>query len=202
MKLYYSPGACSLATHIAMRELDIPFELERVDLSTKLTERGEDFTKINPKGYVPALRLDSGEVLTEAAVTLMYVADQHSTSELSHELDSLSRYRLMEILNFISTEFHKSFGALFNPKITDAHRNHQLGLISKRCDTLIQSLGDKPYLMGDSFSVADAYLFTILMWSHPLNVDLTPWSKITDYVARISERTNVKKAMMAEGLIS
>lgn len=202
MKLYFAPGACSMATHIALRETGQSFDLEQVNLATKETESGEDFTKVNPKGYVPALRLDNGEILTEAAVTLQYVADQNPASGLVPEAGSMERYRLMEMLNFISTEIHKSFGALFNPNITAAHKEHQLALIEKRCDVLSEQLEGKPYLTGGSFSVADAYLFTVLGWSKMLEVDMTKWPILTDYLGRIAARPAVKEAMKAEGLSS
>ena len=202
MKLYFSPGACSMATHIVLRETGQPFDLEKVNLATKETESGEDYTKVNPKGYVPALRLDNGEVLTEAAVTLQYVADQKPESGIVPQAGSMERYRLMELLNFISTEIHKSFGALFNPNITPAHKEHQLALIGKRCDVLSQQLEGKQYLTGDAFSVADAYLFTVLSWSKGLNVDMTKWPTLTDYMDRVADRPAVKEAMKAEGLAS
>ena len=202
MKLYFAPGACSMATHIVLRETGRTFDLEKVNLATKQTESGEDYTKVNPKGYVPALRLDNGEVLTEAAVTLQYVADQKPDSGMIPQAGSMERYRLMESLNFISTEFHKSFGALFNPNITPAHKEHQLALIGKRCDVLSQQLEGKLYLTGDVFSVADAYLFTVLSWSKVLNVDITKWPTLTDYMDRVADRPAVKEAMKAEGLAS
>ena len=202
MKLYFAPGACSMATHIVLRETGHNFDLEKVNLATKETESGEDFTNVNPKGYVPALRLDDGEVLTEAAVTLQYVADQNPESGMAPQAGSMERYRLMELLNFISTEIHKSFGALFNPNITPAHKEHQLALIGKRCDVLSQQLEGKQYLTGDAFSVADAYLFTVLGWSNILGVDMTKWPTLTDYMGRIADRPTVKEAMKAEGLVS
>ncbi len=191
-----------MATHIVLRETGHNFDLEKVNLATKETESGEDFTNVNPKGYVPALRLDDGEVLTEAAVTLQYVADQNPESGMVPQVGSMERYRLMELLNFISTEIHKSFGALFNPNITPAHKEHQLALIGKRCDVLSQQLEGKQYLTGDAFSVADAYLFTVLGWSNILGVDMTKWPTLTDYMGRIADRPTVKEAMKAEGLVS
>ena len=202
MKLYFAPGACSMATHIALRETGQSFDLEKVNLATKITESGEDFTAVNPKGYVPALRLDNGEVFTESAVTLQYVADQRPASGMVPQAGSMERYRMMELLNFISTEIHKSFGALFKPNITPAHKEHQLALIEKRCDFLSRQLEGKPYLTGDSFSVADAYLFTILAWSKMLDVDMTKWPILTDYLGRVAARPAVKDAMKAEGLAS
>ena len=189
-----------MATHIALRETGQTFDLEKVNLATKETESGEDYTKVNPKGYVPALKLDSGEVLTEAAVTLQYVADQKPESGMVPQAGSMERYRLMESLNFISTEIHKSFGALFNPNIAPAHKEYQLALIGKRCDVLSQQLDGKQYLTGDAFNVADAYLFTVLSWSNVLGVDMSKWPTLTDYIGRIADRPAVKEAMKAEGL--
>jgi glutathione S-transferase len=191
-----------MATHIALCETGHTFALEQVNLATKKTESGEDYTKINPKGYVTALRLDNGEVLTEAAVTLQYVADQKPESGMVPQAGSMERYRLMESLNFISTEFHKSFGALFNPEITPAHKELQLALIGKRSDVLSKQLEGKKYLSGDAFSAADAYLFTVLSWSKVLNVDMTKWPTLIDYMDRVADRPAVKEAMKAEGLAS
>ena len=201
MKLYFAPGACSMATHIALCETGSTFELEKVDLATRQTESGADYSKINPNGYVPALELDDGQVLTEAAVTLQYVADQYPKSDLVPEAGSMERYRLMETLNFISTEIHKSFGAMFNPNMTPDWKQHQLALIGRRCDVLSQKLDGKQYVIGDRFSVADAYLFTVLNWSGFVDVDLSKWPILTDYVARIADRPAVKDAMKAEGLM-
>ncbi len=202
MKLYFAPGACSMATHIALRETGQIFDLEKVDLATKKTESGEDFTKINPKGYVPALRLDNGEVLTESAAMLQYVADQKPESGLVPQAGTMERYRLMELLNFISTEIHMSLGPLFNPNITPAHKEHQLATFEKRCGVLSQQLEGMPYLTGDAFSVADAYLFTVLSWSRMLDVDMGKWPILTDYLGRIADRPSVKEAMKAEGIAS
>lgn len=202
MKLYFAPGACSMAPHIALLETGHTFDLEKVDLATKQTESGEDYIKVNPKGYVPALKLDDDQVLTEAAVTLQYIADQKPESGIAPQAGSIERYRLMESLNFISTEIHKSFGALFNPDITPAHKDHQLALIGKRCGVLSEQLEGKQYLMGGTFSVADAYLFTVLSWSDVLDVDMSKWPTLTDYMGRIADRPAVKDAMKAEGLMS
>ncbi len=201
MKLYYAPGACSLAPHIALRETSAQFELEKVDLGKKVTESGADFTQINPKGYVPALRLDNGEVLTEASVTLQYIADQFPDAGIVPTAGTIERYRLMEWLNFISTEIHKTLGALFNPNISDDHRQNQITVLGRRSDFLNEALNGKQYLMGDSFSVADAYLFTVLNWRHMLNVDMSKWQVITDYLTCIGERPSVQDAMKAEGLL-
>jgi len=201
MKLYYYPGACSMAVHIALREAGIPFDLEKVDLAKHQTADGKDFYKINPKGYVPALRLDDGQVLTEDAVLLQYVADQKPASSLAPKAGTMERYRLMEWLNFISSEVHKTLGALFNPKITPEWKNNQVALFSRRCDFLVQQLGGKPYLTGDKFTIADAYLFTILGWANFFKLDMSKWPALTDYAGRIATRPAVKEAMKAEGII-
>lgn len=172
-----------------------------MDLATKQTESGADYTKINPKGYVPALKLDSGEVLTEAAVLLQYIADKKPNSGLAEEFGSMERYRLMEWLNFIATEVHKTLGALFNPKITPEWKDAQIANFGKRCDILVQQLVGKQFLLGDAFSIADAYLFTILGWTRLHKVDISKWPALTDYMARVAERPAVIEAMQKEGLL-
>ncbi|HZA28468.1 MAG TPA: glutathione transferase GstA, partial [Gammaproteobacteria bacterium] len=200
MKLYFSPGACSMAPHIVLRESGYTFDLEKVDLAKKQTASGEDYTQINPKGYVPALRLDNGEVLTEVAVTLQYLADQKPESGLAPKPATMERYRLMEWLNFVSSEIHKQFSPLFNPKITQEWKENQLDLLSRRFDYLTEKLKGKPYLMGEQFTVADAYLFTVLNWSHLFKVDLGKWPRLQDYIASVAARSAVKEAMSAEEL--
>ena len=201
MKLYYAPGACSLATHITLREAGLSFDLERVDLGSKRTQSGEDFTKINPKGYVPLLKLDNGESLTESAVLLQYVADQKPESQLAPKLGSMERYHLMEWLNFISTELHKTLGALFNATITPECKQYQITRFGERCDFLTGELGNKPYLVGDQFTIADAYLFTILGWTDPLKVNMGKWPALIDYRQGIAARPQVAEAMKMEGLM-
>ena len=201
MKLYYYPGACSMAVHIALREAGIPFDLDKADLAKHQAANGEDYYKINPKGYVPALRLDDGQILTEDAVLLQYVADQNPQSGLAPKAGAMERYRVMEWLNFISSELHKTLGALFNPKITPEWKDNQVALFGRRCDFLARQLGGKPYLTGDKFTIADAYLFTILGWANLFKLDMGKWPALTDYAARIAARPAVKEAMKAEGLI-
>lgn len=201
MKLYFSPGACSMAPHIVLREAGYRFDLDKLDRATKRTASGEDYTQINPNGYVPAFRLDGGQVLTEAAVILQYLADQKPESGLAPKAGTLERYRLMEWLNFITSEVHKTLGALFNPKVTPEWRENQVTLFGRRCDYLAKALGNKPFLMGDKFSIADAYLYTVLSWTGFLKVDMGTWPTLKDYMARINARPAVKEAMRAEGLI-
>jgi glutathione S-transferase len=200
MKLYYSPGACSLAAHIVLREGKFKFDIEKVDLAAKKTEGGEDYLAVNPKGYVPALKLDDGTVLTEASVIVQYLADLKPRRGLAPKLKTPERYRLMEWLNFTSSEIHKGLGDFFNPKMTPEWREAKLDRLGKRFDYLERSLARSPHLMGEEFSIADAYLFTLLNWTGRLNVDLSRWPNIQAFKARIAERTAVKKAMKAEGL--
>jgi glutathione S-transferase len=200
MKLYYVPGVCSLASHIALREAGLPFTLDKMDRDTRVTESGEHYLQLNPKGSVPALRLDNGEVLTEGAVILQYIADQAPQSGLAPALGSMERYRLMEWLNYIATEVHKQFSPLFNPKLPPEWRENQLNVLAKRFDALSERLGKQPYLMGERFTVADAYLFVVLRWSARLKIDLSAWPVLTAYLARVTARPAVAAALQAEGL--
>jgi glutathione S-transferase len=201
MKLYFSPGACSLSPHIALREAGLPFEIERVDLSTAKTESGADYIQVSPNGYVPVLMLDNGEVLTEGPAIVQYIADRKPDSGLAPKADTLARYHLMEWLNFISSEIHKSFSPLFNPNAAEAWKNGVRELLARRLSTLAKRLDGKPYLLGDQFTVADGYLFTVLRWSGDMRIDLSPWPVLGDYVARIGARPKVQEALRAEGLI-
>lgn len=201
MKLFYSPGACSLAPHIVLREAGLAADLVRVDLSTKKTEHGEDFRNINPKGYVPALVLDAGGILTEAAVIVQYLADLAPDKKLIPVTGGMERYKLMEWLNFISTELHKSFGALFNPNTPQAWREMVQQMTSRRLDFVAKSLQGQPYLMGSSFMAADAYLFTVLSWTAHLNIDLSGWPVLKEYLARVAGRPAVRQTLAEEGLL-
>jgi glutathione S-transferase len=204
MKLYYVPGVCSLASHIALRESGLPFTLDKMDRETRVTESGEHYLAANPKGSVPALRLDNGDVLTEGAVILQYIADQAPTTGLAPAAGGMARYRLMEWLNYIATEVHKQFSPLFNPKLPPEWRENQLNVLAKRFDYLTERLGKQPYLMGERFTIADAYLFlfTVLRWSARLKVDLEPWPVLTAYMARVAARPATTAALQAEGLAS
>lgn len=199
MRLYFAPGACSLAPHIALREAGLPVELDKVDLRTRRTASGADYTQINPKGYVPALRLDDGTVLTEAGVILQYIADRQPGT-LAPAFGTLERYRLMEWLNFLATEIHKQFSPLFNPKITPEWKDDQLQRLSGRFELLARHLAERPYLLGQAFSIADAYLFTLLRWTKLFDIDLSKWPALQDYVARIEARPAVQAALRAEGI--
>jgi glutathione S-transferase len=201
MKLYYTPGACSMAPHIALREAGLSFDLEKVDLMGKKTETGADFTTINPKGYVPALQLDNGQVLTEVGVLLQYIADQKPASGLAPAAGTLERYRLMETLNFIATELHKSFGPLFNPASTDEAKKAAIDMIGKRFGYLDQQLAGKQYLLGDTFTVADCYFGTVLGWGQYAKRDVSPWPAFGAYAGRVMSRPAVLETLKAEGLM-
>jgi len=200
MKLYYSPGACSLAPHIAMREAGIPVDLKKVDLKAKQFDGG-DYKQVNGKGYVPAVELGDGSVLTEAPVIMQYLADQKPDSGLAPKAGSMERYRLQEWLNFITSEMHKGMGNFFNPALTDEWRKAVTDRLNLRCDWLAKQLEGKQYVMGDKFTIADAYLFTILNWAGPSKFDLSKWPAITDYQKRVAQRPKVQEALKAEGLV-
>lgn len=201
MKLYFAPGACSLAAHIVIEEADVPHTLERVDLASHQTEHGEDYTKINPKGYVPALVLDDGGVLTEVAVVLQYLSDQRKERRLMAEPGSLERYRQMEWLSFISTEIHKQFSPLFRPDTPEAAKAQKLKQLGRRFDYISETLGRHPYLAGTEFTAADAYLFTVLGWTDPLKIDTSSWPRLGEYRACIAARPAVQKTLKSEGLL-
>lgn len=201
MKLYYSPGACSLSPHIVLREAGLDFVLERVDLKTKLTETGADFRAVNPKGYVPTLLLDDGTVLTEGPAIVQYLADQAPGRQLAPAAGSMDRYRLMEWLNFISTELHKGFSPLFNPQAPDDWKTQVRNLIGQRLTTVAAHLEHHTFLMGEAFTVADAYLFTVLSWGKWVSIDIARWPTLVAYTQRIAARPAVHAALLAEKLI-
>ena len=198
-KLYFSPGACSLAPHLVLREANIPFELVRVDLRAK-TYAGGDYWKINPKGGVPALDLGNGEVLTENAVILQYLADQKPATKLIPQAGSLPRYRCQEWLNFIATELHKGFGPLWKPDTPADFKPIVLANLSQRFDLLNHHLKENNFLMASNYTIADAYLFTITRWSEPLKISLTPWPALEKFMERIKARSATMEAFQAEGL--
>ena len=200
MKLFYTPGACSLAPHIVAEEAGLSVSLTRVDLKTHLTEAGEDFYAINSKGYIPALQLDSGRVMTEGAVISQYLADQKPEAGLL-PASGEARYQVLEWMTFISTELHKNMGALFNPAITPEWKAAVTANLNKRLDWLASALGDNSWLNGDRFTIADAYLFTVLGWSGHVGLSLDSWPALQAYRANIAQRPAVVKAMKAEGLI-
>jgi glutathione S-transferase len=201
MKLYYSPGACSMAPHIVANEAGTPIELVKVDIPNKKTEHGDDFWQINPKGYVPALQLDDGSVLTEVGVICQYLADQKPESGLSAKAGTMERYHQMEALNFVSSEVHKQLGAMFNPKMTPEMKEVQMGVIERRLNPLEKSLEGKAYVMGDKFTAVDAYLFNVLNWTNPLKIDIGKWPNIKAYMGRVGVRPKVQETLKAEGLV-
>ncbi len=201
MKLYYAPGACSLASHIACEEGGVPCTCVKVDLRAKKLEDGSDYLAINPKGTVPALALDSGGVLTENAVVLQYIADQAPGSALAPAPGTFERYRLAEWLNYIATEIHKGWGPLWNAKNSDEVKDAARKALASRFDYVGKRLASTPYLMGDGFTVADAYLFVMLNWSGLLQFELSPWPMLQAYHKRIAERPAVQRALRAEGLL-
>ena len=199
MKLYFSPGACSLSPHIVQLEAGLSADLEKVDLRAKQTESGNDFLSINPKGYVPALQLDDGSILTEGPAIVQYLADRAPGKNLIPPPGSIERYRAMEWLNFISTEIHKAFGALFNPRMPNEAKTVARELLAKRIDFLESRLKDSTFLMGEQFTVADAYLFTVLNWTGKFDIKLPP--AVQAYYQRIASRPAVRAAMEKEGLV-
>lgn len=198
MKLYFSPNACSLASHIVLRELALPFELIRVDNQKKITADGDDFLQINPKGYVAALRLDNGEVLTEGAAILQYLADRVPAAGLAPANGSWERVRLQEWLNFVSSEIHGGLGVLFQDTIPDEVKALFKATLFKRFAILVQTLERQDYLLGAQFSVADAYLFVVLRWAGFFDIDLQQWPALAKFQQRVGERPAVIAALAAE----
>ena len=201
MKLHYSPGACSLASHIALHESGLPFTIDKLNVPTKTTSSGEDFMRINPKGYVPTIQLDDGTALTEGAVILQYIADQSPASGLAPQQGSMERYRLQEWLNYIAAEIHKSYSPLFNKTASEDIKTNARNMLNKRLPFVEMRLAEHAYLMGANFTVADAYLFVVLSWSAMVGFDLSSYPKIKAYLANIAQRPAVLAAMKAEGLI-
>lgn len=198
MKLYYSPGACSLSPHIALHEAGLSHDLVKVDLRAKTLADGSDFTKINPKGQVPALALDNGEVLTEGPAVVQWIADHASGKGLAPANGTPERYRLQEWLNFVSTDLHKSFGPLFNPSMPDEAKTIFRNMIMAKLKLVDQALAGKDYLMGKSFTVVDGYLFTILTWAEKMKFDLSGLPNVTAFKARVAARPAVQAALQAE----
>jgi glutathione S-transferase len=192
MHLYFITGACSLAVHIALREIEAPFELVAAD--------GADFLAINPKGYVPALRLDDGQVLTETVAVLQYVADRNPSAQLAPSAGSMERYRLQEWLSFINSEVHKPFSPLFNPAAGAEVQVYARKNLIRRLDWLQVEVGSRAYLLGQSFTVADAYLFTVLGWAKDVGMDLDRWPQLAVYHANLATRPAIQAALKAEGL--
>jgi len=201
MKLYFAPGACSLSPHIVAVEAGVPVDLEKVNLAEHKTESGQDYLTINPKGYVPALRLDDGSVLTEGPAIVQYLADQKPASGLAPAAGTIQRYRLQEWLNFIGTELHKNFGPLFNKATPDEVKKTAKANIAKRLGYLNDQLADRQYLMGSNFTAADAYAFTIVNWTKFVGIDLKEYPNVAAYMGRVGARPKVQETLKAEGLL-
>jgi glutathione S-transferase len=200
MKLYYSPGACSLSPHIVAREAGLPLSLVRVDTKSRKTAAGDEYLAINGKGYVPLLELDDGTRLSEGPAIVQYLADRAPGSMLAPPNGTLPRYQLQEWLNFVTSELHKQFSPLFDPNLGDDVKARFRDKIAGRLDWLVKQLGDRDYLTGE-FSVADAYLFTVLNWTRWTGIDLGRWPVLERYVARVAARPQVQAAMKEEGLL-
>jgi glutathione S-transferase len=198
MKLFYSRGTCSHAAHIALREAGLSFELEKVDLKTKQTDKGLDYLQVNPNGYVPTLELDDGQRLTEAVAILQYVADRKPELQLAPVAGSMERYKLIECLSFLSSELHKNYSPLFSPATPEEYKFALRQKLSIRLAYVNTKLADRPYLMGSSFTVADAYLFVILNWSKAMAVDLSSFANLTAFRERVAQRPAVQAARKAE----
>ncbi|HKU90407.1 MAG TPA: glutathione transferase GstA [Steroidobacteraceae bacterium] len=201
MQLYYSPGACSLASHITLREAGLPVDLRKADTKTKKLEDGSDYFAVNSKGAVPALRLDDGQILTEGPAILQYLADQKPESKLAPKAGTLERYRLLEWLNFITSEVHKSFSPLFNPAADPAVKQYTTQNLEKKFDWINKQLAGKQYLTGDQFTIADAYLFVVANWSNFVGIDLGRWPALKAFQDRVAARPKVQEALAAEGLL-
>jgi glutathione S-transferase len=199
LKLYYSPGACSLSPHIVLREVDLPFTLVKTDVRAKKTEDGRDFLTINPMGYVPALE-DNGTVITEGPVVVQYIANKAKATTLAPPAGTLEGYRLQSWLNFITSELHKAFSPLFNPSMPEEGKKVIRDRLTLRIGALDKQLAGKDYLMGKDFSVADAYCFTILNWSKRINLDLSAYQNVPAYLERVRARPSVQAALKAEGI--
>ena len=200
MKLYYAPGACSLSPHIVLLEAGLPFDLEKVDLRAKKLENCEDYLKLNPKGQVPALVLDGGELVTEGPVIVQLIADKAPAKNLAPGRDSAERYRLQEWLNFITAELHKNFSPIFSPVLADDAKNFFRERLMGKFRYLDSKLAGHDYLMGKQFSVADAYLFVMLNWAERMKFDLSGLPNLSAYKARVAARPKVQEALAKEGL--
>jgi glutathione S-transferase len=201
MKLYYSPGACSLSPHIALLEAGLPYDLVKVDLKAKQLENGDDYLKVNPKGQVPALGLDSGELVTEGPVIVQMIADKAAAKNLAPARDSAERYRLQEWLNFITTEVHKNFGPLFSPVLADDAKAFFKDRVMGKFKYIDSQLPGRDYLMGKQFTVADGYLFTMLCWADRMKFDLSALPNLVAYKNRVGARPKVQEALTKEGLM-
>jgi glutathione S-transferase len=200
MKLYYAPGACSLSPHIALLEAGLPYDLVKVDLRAKKLENGDDYLKINAKGQVPALALDSGELVTEGPVIVQMIADKAPGKNLAPGRDSAERYKLQEWLNFINGELHKNIGPLFNPALSDETKGVFKDRAIGKFKYTDSQLAGRDYLMGKQFTVADAYLFVMLTWAEKMKFDLSGLNNLMAYKDRVAARPKVQEALVKEGL--
>jgi glutathione S-transferase len=200
LTLYYSPGACSQAPHILLHEIGLEHDAKRVDLRAKKLEDGSDYLKVNPKGAVPAIQLESGEVLTENAVVLQYIGDRTSWPEVLPPLGNFRRYRVLEMVNFITTELHKRFGFLFNREATDEFKAFVKDELSKKLSWMDERLGEGPFLMGDEFTLPDAYLFVITRWTDKM-IGLDKWPNLRAFYERMRARDSVRNVLRFEGLL-
>ena len=201
LKLYYSPGACSLSPHIVLREAGLPFELALASTKTHKLADGTDYYTINPKGYVPLLELADGQRLSEGPVIVQYIADQVPASHLAPPAGTMARYRLMEWLNFITSELHKGFSPLFNPATPEEYKQLARTRLAERLAWVDAQLEGKDYLMGETFTVADAYLFTVAGWGKYVGVDISGLARLSGYKGRVAARPAVQASLKAEGLI-
>lgn len=201
MKLYYSPGACSQAPHIILNETNAEFELVKVDLATKITEHGEDFTKINPNGYVPALQMDNGEVLTEGVAIMQYLADLAPEKELAPKNATFARAKLQERLNYLTSELHKGFVPLFSD-VSEQIKAGAKGNLAIKFSYLDSIIKQNSYLAGSKFSIADAYLFVISNWTKMTGIDLSQWQNVSSLVSKVFNREAVQKTLNTEGLLA
>jgi glutathione S-transferase len=202
MKLYYAPGVCSLSPHIVLEEAGLAHGLVKTDIRAKTVEGGGDYKQVNPLGYVPALELDDGTLLTEGPAIVQYIADKAPAKNLAPAAGTTERYRMLSLLNFISSELHKGFSPLFNPALSDDAKKVFRDRLLTRLEHADKLLAGKNYLLGTAFTLPDAYLFTVLRWTVPLKIDLTPYANLQAFMQRMSERPAVQKAMRAEGLIT
>ena len=202
MKLYYAPGTCSLACHIALHEVGQAFSIEKVDLRSKLTETGADFRATNPKGAVPALELAAGEVLTEGTAIMQHIADSNGGAGIVAASGPLERARMLEAMHFIGAELHKAYGPMFNPAIAPEQRAVQVDLVGQKLAWLETKLADgRDYMTGANYSLADGYLFTISNWSKPMGIDMAAYPHLNALRDRVAARPAVQAAMQAEGLL-
>ncbi len=200
MQLYFAPGACSLASHITLREAGLPFDLKRADTKTKKLADGADFLAVNSKGAVPALRLDDGQVLTEGVAIMQYIGDRKPESQLVPPAGTIERYRVIEWLNYLTSEVHKSFSPLFNPNAAPEVKAYTTANLEKKLDWTNDQLAGSKYLTGETFTVADAYLFTLINWTYFVGIDLGKWPALKEFHGRVAARPKVQEALEAEGL--